>query len=127
VANEQLYPLSTTDGESIPLDVISPIELWIFTLAPTVATAIEVLTSLNCLLSVKCSADAVLRFGATAAIYPVNGDKVLDSVYIPANTLILIKPTSLSFSLVSAAGGTAWVQVMQKWAALAPAILYDRR
>lgn len=127
MANETIYPLATTDGESIPLDVISPIELWKFILTANTASDIEILSSLNCLLSIKASKDSILRFGATVAAAPASGDKLADCVFIPAETMLIIQPTSLSFSVMPLADATIWIQVMQKWAALSQTILFERR
>jgi hypothetical protein len=127
MGTETIYPLATTDGESIPLDVISPIELWKFILTASTASDVETLTTLNCLLGVKASVDSILRFGATVVAVPVSGDKLADCVFIPAGTILIVQPTSLSFSVMPLADGIIWVQVMQKWAALSQTLLFERR
>lgn len=127
MSTETIYPLATTDGESIPLDVISPIELWKFILTSNTPSDVEVLTTLECLLGIKSSQDCILRFGATVAASPSSGSSLPDCVYVPAGTILIVKPTSLSFSVIPFADATIWVQVMQKWAALSQTILFDRR
>ena len=127
MGTEVIYPLATTDGISIPLDVIAPIELWRFALTVNVPSDVETLVSLDCLLAVKSNVDAIFRFGATAAALPNSGDKLADCVYIPGGVILVLQPTSLSFSVMPLADGVIWVQVMQKWAALSQNILFERR
>jgi hypothetical protein len=127
MSTETIYPLATTDGESIPLDVIAPIQLWKFILETNQNTGLKSLPSLNCLLAIKASQECILRFGSTVAAIPTNGNNLPDSVIIPPITMLIVKPTNIQFSLIALGATTVWVQVMQKWAALSQTILFERR
>lgn len=119
-ATAQLYPLSTRDGESIPLEVMGPAGLIVrsITLSGVVDFTLPASFVIGSLYSeVGC----ILQFAQTIPNPPVNGTEYSDAVFVPPQTLITSTLTPGPCRLISlgVSAGTLYIQNVQKWAALA--------
>ncbi len=120
-AVRQLYPLSTADAESIPLDVAAPLSLYSRTIAAEVATQIDIPDDMS-LVMIHATVAVVIDFN-NAAAYPLAAeDTKLAALYVPADTIMTIwLPTTGPAKVVPVFPefpGALFIQGIQKWAAL---------
>lgn len=121
-----IYPLATTDGKDIPLDVASP--LWASRILLTGAGSGPLnLPSLDCILACVTDVDCYIRFGGAASV-PGDNAIVNDQIFLPRGVVLTLLPTSLAVYAISVTGsGTLRVSGVQKWAALSKDVLVSRK
>jgi len=114
----EIYPLSTQDGKSIPLDIISP-EGMVYQ-ALTTSWSTIALTSLYNTAVIFSTTAALLDITNTAAGTPASGSLNTGMLYIPAETVVtLILPTA-SIKVRAVTGtGDLYINGIRRWAALA--------
>lgn len=118
---KEIYPVSTEDGKSIPLDVVMPLSSVRATLAANVETTI-VPTALYDIISIYSSIDVAVDFAGVLEYPMANNTLVDDTILIPANTLMTLRaPESVSWSIVplkNDSAGFIYITALQKWAGL---------
>lgn len=113
-AENQLYPFSTQDGQTIPLDVIRPLSLVVAAVAaagtvvafPAAVSVCVIYGSVDMVLDLEAAASSPLGNHASA-------------LFVPAGTLItavLPDVTSIKAIPVSPQDGFISVQSVQRWA-----------
>lgn len=115
LASSQLYPFSTEDGKSIPLEVIRP--LGVFVLPVTTGGHAIALDS---------SFDLVSVLSTVPIIWTFNGDTIAenviipDALFVPADTIMTVDlPSGAAHHVKSLNGsGYVYIQGIQKWAGL---------
>lgn len=124
-STSQRYPLSTPDGDSIPLDIIRPHSyLFIdFTLSASASIAVPAGVEI---MSVSATTDCFIKFGGTAAA-PVAGVLSSDLCLVEADMRTSIAPTASTFTVIGdMASGKLRIQFIDKWAGLALQTQYVR-
>ena len=114
-AAAQLYPLSTEDGKSIPLEVIRPLGAFVL----SVADEATFTTGAYPVVSIRCTKDAVLVFDSSVVIS--EGVDIADALILPAETIITAAipvSTPSKIKLMEEGPATLYVQYIQKWAGL---------
>lgn len=126
------YPLATADGQAIPLDVIRPNSsvLRAFTTGDGSA-ALSVPANVEVMI-VVADQDCLIQFDTSAASATAYTDGTIkaDSIFIFANTLIVVSPApeKLSFSFIGiSAAGNAYITFLEKWSGLALQTQFPRR
>ena len=113
-----LYPLSTSRGDSIPLDVIKPVALTLlsFSTATSTSCTLPAGTEITALFATE---DCIVRLSVDFPEPFVNGTFYSDSLFIPAGTVVscLLSPGLLYVRGLSSSGSIA-IQTVQKWAAV---------
>lgn len=120
-ATRQLYPLSTSDAASIPLDVASPLGLLHFAAAANSATQIVIPEEYS-LVMIHATIAVVLDF-TDIETYPISGAKIFGSaLYVPEDTIMTMWLPSTGLAkiipVVADTAGSVFIQGIQKWAAL---------
>ena len=127
MANNQRYPLSTTDGQAIPLEVINPkgiVRIPFDNLLGSQLFTIPVPTEL---ISVFTSAECIISFNKIAAL-PADNTYIPDTIHVPRSVGIVFAPPSLHLSIIGLQGaGVAMLQIHEPWAGLALAQQYKRK
>ena len=126
------YPLSTSDGQAIPLDVIRPnssVQIALVTGAGSAALSLPTSTEV---MVVYATQDCLIQFATTdaAATAFVAGTIKTDSIFIPASTIIVLSPVpeKTSFSLIAlSAPGSAYITFLEKWSGMALQSQFNRR
>lgn len=113
-----VYPFSTMDGKPIPLDIIKPTGL-----IPKSFTAVgdsSFVVPSDAVVGVFISNQACLiRFGATVGA-PVDATEIPNTILIPADMAVTVALTAgTCYVRGLTASGTVYLQLMEKWAALA--------
>lgn len=114
-ASDQLYPFSTEDGKSIPLEVIRP--LGVFVLPVTNSGHSLTLDSTFELISVYSTVQAIWTFsGSTIAEEAI----IEDALFLPPHVMMTaILPKDATHFIKSLDGnGHVYIQGIQKWAGL---------
>lgn len=120
-AQQQLYPLSTEDSKSIPLDVALPLTLIKDSVVHNAATVINLPADFN-IVGIYSTVPCIIDFTNTAT-FPVPANIELDSaVFIPQDSYMVIKVPSTGLvkvcPLISAGTGIIMINNLQKWAGL---------
>ena len=115
----QLYPASTEDAKSIPMDIIRP--LWAFPVVIPAASHTDfTLPGTLVILSLYSTADCIVEFGRTGA-YPILAP-LSNALFLPAGVIMTVAaPVDGTLCRVLSQGGSAgtlFVQGVQKWAGL---------
>ncbi len=120
----QLYPLASSDGKDIPFDVLKPVGLAYYSFNAGSPTEIALPASAE-LATIFATADAVVFFG-TAAL-PLNS-YADGALFVPANTIVTaqLPATTLKIKGITFSG-LVYIQVVQKWAALALPRQFEKR
>lgn len=120
VAERELYPFSTSDAKSVPVDIIWPLKFIKKAFAMNAATALTIPAGFD-IVSIKATADVLVDF-ANAATYPVAETEYANALFVPAETIMTVRlPSTGAVKLVPATAGQAgslYIQSVQKWAAL---------
>ena len=114
-ATSQLYPFSTEDGKSIPLEVIRPLGAFVL----SVTDEATFTTGPYELVSIRCSKDAVLVFNSATSI--AEGVDLENALVLPAETIVTaVIPVNTSSKIKIMEEGSAklYIQHIQKWAGL---------
>lgn len=117
----QLYPLSTRDADSIPLDVASPLNLYKRAIAQNDATQIDIPVDMT-LVMIHSTIAVVIDF-LDAGDYPLPAEDLkANALYVPADTIMTIWLTETGpAKVIPVFGdqvGVLLIQGIQKWAAL---------
>jgi hypothetical protein len=113
--SDSVYPLSTPEGQSIPMDVMEPLSLAYFTFVAATSKNITIPASYS-LVTLYATKDCVLRFGATPIPNVlVDGAEYTNAMYIPAQTLITAKIPSGAASVVSTSSGLLAITSLENW------------
>ena len=114
-----LYPLSTSDGKDIPLDVIRPTGWTFFDFTSSAATASSTLANLEDLMVFQADEDCIIRFDGVEASMPAAGSIVSNSLYLPKNTSVVVYTTQRDISVKGVnQSGTLTIQFVDVWHAL---------
>ena len=127
------YPLSSADGQAIPLDIIRPEGLIMVEFTEFAgSTGVKLSESTDCFM-LKSDRECLIRFstsGATVASIPVAGTEALDYLFVPANYLAMISPP-IGKRFASIIGlttsGTCIIQYLQSWSGLRSKSQNNRR
>ena len=117
------YPLSTSDGQYIPLDVVRPKSCLLQSiLTSSGSTAKDVPMDVE-FLQIFSDQDLVIQFATSAAVAAalVSGTIVADAILVQKSVLQTISPPidKKSFSLRAlTASGTALISFLEPWNAL---------
>lgn len=118
-ASNQLYPLSTEKGESIPLDIVRPLGAAVVPVVANAATTFSIPTD-YAEVSISSTIDVLVDF-ENAAIYPAAGpyDSALilrkDVIYteqLPGTGPVKIIPIN------AGEAGKVLINAIQKWAGI---------
>ena len=115
-AGNQLYPLSTNDGQVIPLDIIRPLGLSVVAI-PAIGATVTFPAAVG-VCALFSTVDIVLDLTGVAT--GAEGDHA-NAVFVPARVMITaVFPDVLSLKAlpVSAKAGILSVQSIQKWAGI---------
>lgn len=125
-----IYPFSTQDGKSIPLDIIKPTGIMVrsFPAAGGIVShctipdgsVVGVLTS-----SVEC----IVRFGAVDIPATLVDDTLYtNAVFIPAGAIVaVVLPAGILSVIGRGAAGTLFIQLIEQWAGLGLPNQYGRK
>lgn len=117
------YPLSTADGQYIPLDVVRPHGSLTKTFTAAGSTAAMDVPSTVDIMTFLCDQDCILQFAASSASAAamVDGTLKADAFFVYANTITNISPPigKKSFALRGdSASGIAKINYLETWAGL---------
>lgn len=120
MATANRYPLSSPEGQAIPLDVVKP--LGVIRLPFTSASYnSQVLSSAyqDKLLMLSSSADCYLDSNAVAV--PIVDNIVsANNVHVPAGTLVIVVINSVHLNVIGvSASGSLHVQILDTWSKVA--------
>ena len=120
-AFKQLYPLSTRDGNAIPLDAASPLNLYKKTIAANIATQVNIPVDMK-LVSIHATIAMVLDFLDTATYPLADEDLKAEALYLPADTILTIWLQAVgpvkAVPVNADEAGLLFIQGIQKWAAI---------
>lgn len=126
------YPLSTADGQAIPLDVVRPYSLLAIGTSATAGSTDNSVPAEIELMTVLSTTDAFIQFFTTATVaeaLTANTEKP-DALFLPAGLLIVVcPPTEKSHYSIRAlvTAGTAYVQFLESWTGLTLQSQINRR
>jgi hypothetical protein len=120
---DKIYPLSTSDGQSIPLDVIRGKSCVSKTFLSSASSTAITVPSTAKILEIYADQDVLIQFAASAAVAAalVDGTIVTDAIFVPANSISFISPPVDKLSLAMrgvTAGGTALINFLENWSGL---------
>lgn len=119
-ASQELYPLSTNDAKSIPLDIIRPKSLMHILVAEEAETAVVIPADFDTVV-MYATVDMVLDFDDLAT-YPLGSSTLASAVFLPAQTMMTVScPSTGDARLIpvrAAESGFCIIQSVQKWAGL---------
>lgn len=122
------YPLSTPNGQSIPLDVVKPIGLLRINFNSSSFTSATDLASTYAdkVFIATTTEDCYIHIGATPAV-PVSGIMQVDTIFIPAGATLSFVMDSLKIAAIGVtAVGRLDIQICETWAGLAIAAQINR-
>ena len=117
------YPLSTSDGQYIPLAVVRPQSCLLQSILTASASAAQSVPADIDYFQIFSDQDLVIQFAASAAVAaaPVSGTPVTDAILVQKNILQVISPPidKKSFSLRAlTVNGTVLISFLEPWNAL---------
>lgn len=112
----ELYPLSTQDAQSIPLDIVRPLAM-IYVALTTTFTA-HVLSSKFNLCAIYSSVEAYIDLTNTASGNPTSGTEYNGWMYIPAETVVIAEMPTATVKIRGRVLGDMHITAIQRWAAL---------
>jgi len=121
-AVQELYPFSTSDGQSIPLDVISPIGLIKKNFTGVGVSTLVVADSFKIASFYSFEGCILQMAGSSLANPPVDGSDNADTLLILPDTTVVSAIVAGTWNIVpyvSGVAGVLWVQKIRKWAGLA--------
>lgn len=123
----QLYPFSTADSESIPLEIIRP--TGVITVKFTSGGEVPISFGDTMQLAAFYSPEGCfLQFGDTLIAPVLSGAHYEDTLFVPPGVIItsvIVKKSARAISYIG--GGSLIVQGIYKWASLALPIQQQRR
>ena len=117
---DQLYPFSTEDNKSIPLDIIRPLSIIRKALASAVLSTIVIPASWK-LASFFCPAGCYVQFFTETLPTPlVDGTEYVNTLFVPPNCIVTSTVLAGNAKILMLGTGTSYlvVQNIQKWAGL---------
>jgi len=126
------YPLSTTDGQFIPLDTVRPYGIVKKSfVSASGSSAISIPVDIR-IVSAYASEDCFLKFAASGATIsaPTDGVNMLDTLFIPATSLIVFTPPVDKPSVAvigDSASGTLILSFLETWNGLSTQAQITRR
>jgi len=118
-AELQLYPLSTEDAQSIPLDIVRPKGLLYIPVAHSSSVAIDIPDEYD-LVSIFATTALIIDF-ASAITHPVAGGSIASGIIVPEGVILTMKLPAVGNARIvtlSAKSGWCTIQNIQKWAGL---------
>lgn len=115
-----VYPFSTQDGKSIPVDITAPVALTTSNFLAGTSEALTIPAGYE-VAWLYATQDCVLKIGGAAIPGTlVEGVSYEKAMFIPSFTILtaLLAPGSASITGVGGAG-TLYINAMEQWAALA--------
>lgn len=116
-----IYPLSTQDGQDIPLDVVKPLSLIFYNLAVNADKTINVPVGAK-IAYIYSRVDCLIRFKVGAFPALVQGTVYDDTIFIPAGIPITVVVTPGEGHVIGFATGTIYFSYIEQWAALSQLI-----
>ena len=121
-----LYPLATSDGVAIPLEVVSPTGYMFLHFSETPTSAIQ-LPATSDLLILNCDEDCILRFSNNLATIPTEATVIADTLFLRKNMQMVVYPQQKFLSVKRLVlDGTLHIQFIDTWHGLALASQYER-
>jgi hypothetical protein len=120
-----LYPLSTQDGNPIPLDIIRPLGVIRLSIPIGTGSSLVALGIPVPILVLRSTVDCFIRFGTVASIpsFPM----LPDTCYLPANETIVISPALTDISVIGdILAGVLTIQFIDQWAGLGKETIYRK-
>lgn len=117
---DQLYPFSTEDNKSIPLDIIRPLGL-IRTALASAALSTIVIPSTWKLASFFCPAGCYIQFfDETLPSSLIDGTDYADTLFVPPSCIVTSTVIAGNAKILMLGAGTSYLvaQNIQKWAGL---------
>jgi len=117
---DQLYPFSTEDNKSIPLDIIRPLSLIQQALASAVLSTIVIPATWK-LASFFCPVGCYIQFFDETLVTPiVDGTEYTDTLFVPPSCVVTSTVIAGNAKILMLGTGTSYlvVQNIQKWAGL---------
>lgn len=114
------YPLSTAQGDSIPLDVIRPVSAVATTITSASASSAITIPSIVEIVIMLSDVDCWAKFASSASVaaIPTNNTITADLLFVPANLQLSVAPPpdkkSLSFIAASTSGRVV-TQLLETW------------
>jgi hypothetical protein len=114
--DKSVYPLSTPEGQSIPMDVMEPLSMSYYTFVANTSKNI-VIPAAYSMVALYATKDCILKFGGTALPNTlVDGAEYVNALYIPAQTIITsLIPSSGAASVVSVSAGILTITALENW------------
>lgn len=117
-SSKQRYPLSTLNGQYIPLDVIRPSGLIKVSYLTASASAAAALPASTELLLVRSTTDCFIKFANSAATKPTS-IVVADTLYLRRGEIQVVSPMALFYSVIGdTANGDLFIQILETWQSL---------
>jgi len=117
-ASKQRYPLSTLNGQYIPLDVIRPSGLIKASYLTASASAAAALPAGTELLLIRSTTDCFIKFANSAATKPTS-TVVADTLYLRRGEVQVVSPMSLFYSVIGdTIDGDLFIQTLETWQSL---------
>lgn len=129
MATSKRYPLSTPDGQAIPLEVIKPLAYVSipFTLAGF-STVVDLTATYLDKILVAFSEEGCYLSSLAIPVAPVSGVISPSIIYVPAGIAIAFVTNSTSLSAIgNTVLGTVHIQIVDTWAGLALETQITRR
>jgi hypothetical protein len=129
---DKRYPLSTADGQAIPLEIIKPHGIIKKSFLSSAATAAMAVPSTIDIIAISADQDVIVQFASSSASAAALVDGVLteDAVYIQKDIITVVSPPidKKSFSIIGdTANGTAIFQFIERWGGISLASQITRR
>jgi len=117
-ALKEAYPLSTRDGDAIPLDIVDPIALQIVGMTAGLGSG-TILANYE-LGHVYSTEGCIIEFGTALIPFPPVAVVSQNTLLVPPGVLITARFPVGIFRVISLGVGTApvYIQYIRKWAAL---------
>ncbi|EKD22435.1 MAG: hypothetical protein ACD_86C00004G0005 [uncultured bacterium] len=117
-SSKQRYPLSTLNGQYIPLDVIRPSGLIKISYLEASASAAVALPAGTELLLVRSTSDCFIKFANSSATKPTN-IVVADTLDLRAEEYRVVSPMDLYYSVIGdTVDGELFIQILETWMSL---------
>lgn len=117
---DQLYPFSTEDNKSIPLDIIRPLSLMKVSLASAVLASLTIPATWK-LASFYCPAGCYIQFlNETLPTPLVDDTEYGDTLFVPPSCIVTSTVIAGNAKILMLGTGTSYLiaQNIQKWAGL---------
>lgn len=123
-----VYPFSTADGKSIPVEVARVLNFKQQAFATGVSTALKDLPLGSKLFVFYSTEDCLLRFGTTVPNPPADDTSYSEMMILPKQVFTLLTTESTQFGTRGiSANGNIYVWTIEKWSYLTLEALTGRR